>query len=53
VGLGPHRDRTTAARTEHGWLVVYHGVRQTVASGLYRVGPALLDLEQPATVLRR
>ena len=40
-------------QTEHGWLVVYHGVRQTVAGGLYRAGLALLDLEQPATVLRR
>jgi predicted GH43/DUF377 family glycosyl hydrolase len=28
-------------------------VRQTVAGGLYRAGLALLDLEQPATVLRR
>ena len=39
--------------TEHGWLVVYHGVRQTVAGGLYRAGLALLDLDEPATVLRR
>jgi predicted GH43/DUF377 family glycosyl hydrolase len=39
--------------TEHGWLVVYHGVRQTVAGGLYRAGLALLDLEQPQRVLRR
>ena len=39
--------------TEHGWLAVYHGVRQTVAGGLYRAGLALLDLEQPAIVLRR
>jgi predicted GH43/DUF377 family glycosyl hydrolase len=39
--------------TEHGWLVVYHGVRETVAGGLYRAGLALLDLEDPARVLRR
>jgi predicted GH43/DUF377 family glycosyl hydrolase len=39
--------------TAHGWLVVYHGVRQTVAGGLYRAGLALLDLEEPAHVLRR
>ena len=39
--------------TEHGWLVVYHGVRQTVAGGLYRAGLALLDLDEPARVLRR
>jgi beta-1,2-mannobiose phosphorylase / 1,2-beta-oligomannan phosphorylase len=28
-------------------------VRQTVAGGLYRAGLALLDLEEPAKVLRR
>ena len=39
--------------TEHGWLVVYHGVRDTVAGSLYRAGLALLDLEDPARVLRR
>jgi predicted GH43/DUF377 family glycosyl hydrolase len=39
--------------TEHGWLVVYHGVRHTVAGGLYRAGLALLDLEEPARVLHR
>jgi predicted GH43/DUF377 family glycosyl hydrolase len=48
IGMGP-----PPLETEHGWLVVYHGVRQTVAGGLYRAGLALLDLEQPATVLRR
>ena len=48
IGIGP-----PPLETEHGWLVVYHGVRQTVAGGLYRAGLALLDLEQPATVLRR
>ena len=39
--------------TDEGWLVVYHGVRQTVAGGLYRAGLALLDLNHPANVLRR
>ena len=39
--------------TDDGWLVVYHGVRQTVAGGLYRAGLALLDLNHPANVLRR
>ena len=48
VGMGP-----PPLETEHGWLAVYHGVRQTVAGGLYRAGLALLDLEQPAVVLRR
>jgi predicted GH43/DUF377 family glycosyl hydrolase len=48
VGIGP-----PPLETEHGWLVVYHGVRQTVSGGLYRAGLALLDLEEPAHVLRR
>jgi len=48
VGMGP-----PPVETQHGWLVVYHGVRDTVAGGLYRAGLALLDLENPASVLRR
>ena len=40
-------------KTEHGWLLVYHGVKETVAGAIYRVGLALLDLEQPTRVLRR
>jgi predicted GH43/DUF377 family glycosyl hydrolase len=48
IGMGP-----PPLETEHGWLVVYHGVRQTVAGGLYRAGLALLDLERPSVVLRR
>jgi predicted GH43/DUF377 family glycosyl hydrolase len=48
VGMGP-----PPLETEHGWLAVYHGVRETVAGGLYRAGLALLDLEQPARVLHR
>jgi predicted GH43/DUF377 family glycosyl hydrolase len=48
IGMGP-----PPLETEHGWLVVYHGVRQTVAGGLYRAGLALLDLDDPAVVLRR
>jgi len=48
VGMG-----APPLETEHGWLVVYHGVRNTVAGALYRAGLALLDLQQPARVLRR
>jgi predicted GH43/DUF377 family glycosyl hydrolase len=48
IGMGP-----PPLETEQGWLVVYHGVRQTVAGGLYRAGLALLDLDQPSVVLRR
>lgn len=39
--------------TSEGWLIVYHGVRQTPAGALYRVGLALLDLDDPRRVLRR
>jgi len=36
-----------------GWLMFYHGVRTTTSSQLYRIGVALLDLEEPWHVLRR
>jgi predicted GH43/DUF377 family glycosyl hydrolase len=44
---------TQPIETNEGWLIVYHGVRQTPAGALYRVGLALLDLEDPLRVLRR
>ncbi len=48
IGLGP-----PPMRTEHGWLLIYHGVKDTVAGEIYRVGLALLDLKEPTRVLRR
>lgn len=48
IGMGP-----PPMETPEGWLVLYHGVRQTVAGALYRVGLVLLDLEEPSKVLRR
>ena len=39
--------------TPGGWLIFYHGVRATTAGQIYRVGLALLDLEEPWIVLRR
>ena len=39
--------------TPEGWLLLYHGVRHTVAGAIYRLGLALLDLENPIKVLRR
>lgn len=39
--------------TSKGWLLLYHGVRQTCSGSIYRLGLALLDLESPAKVLRR
>ncbi len=37
-------------KTDLGWLVFYHGVDQ---SRVYRLGAALLDLENPSKVLKR
>jgi predicted GH43/DUF377 family glycosyl hydrolase len=48
VGIGP-----PPLRTEHGWLLLYHGVKDTVGGDIYRVGLALLDLNEPTRVLRR
>jgi predicted GH43/DUF377 family glycosyl hydrolase len=39
--------------TEEGWLMLYHGVRTTGAGVIYRLGLALLDLEDPTRVIRR
>ena len=36
--------------TEKGWLLFYHGISD---KGEYRVGAALLDLEDPTIVLAR
>jgi predicted GH43/DUF377 family glycosyl hydrolase len=40
-------------QTEQGWLILYHGVRTTASGSIYRLGLILLDLENPAKVLRR
>jgi predicted GH43/DUF377 family glycosyl hydrolase len=39
--------------TPGGWLVIYHGVRQTAAGSLYRLGLALFDLHTPERCLKR
>ncbi len=38
-------------RTEKGWLNIYHGVFQTMAGCVYRLGAALHKLDDPAQVL--
>ncbi|HET7425631.1 MAG TPA: hypothetical protein VFJ50_01230, partial [Gemmatimonadales bacterium] len=48
IGLSPQ-----PIETSEGWLVIYHGVRNTPAGAIYRVGLTLLDLEDPRRVLRR
>ena len=47
VGLG-----TQPIETDAGWLIIYHGVRVTPAGQVYRVGLALLDLEDPRKLIR-
>jgi len=39
--------------TTDGWLILYHGVKNTAAGAIYRLGLALLDLENPTKVLKR
>jgi predicted GH43/DUF377 family glycosyl hydrolase len=39
--------------TKKGWLTIYHGVRQTAAGSIYRLGLALFDLESPEKCLQR
>jgi predicted GH43/DUF377 family glycosyl hydrolase len=39
-------------RTEHGWLVVYHGVETRETVGIYRSFWALLDLDDPSRIVR-
>ena len=48
IGLSP-----PPIETEQGWLVIYHGVRQTAAGCLYRLGLALFDLHAPERCLKR
>jgi predicted GH43/DUF377 family glycosyl hydrolase len=38
-------------KTEQGWLCIYHGVFQTMAGSVYRLGAALHDLRNPARVV--
>ncbi len=40
-------------QTKEGWLILYHGVRTTASGSIYRLGLALLDLEDPQRVIRR
>ena len=48
IGLSP-----PLIETDRGWLMIYHGVRNTTSGCLYRVGLALLDLDDPEVCLRR
>jgi predicted GH43/DUF377 family glycosyl hydrolase len=34
-------------KTEEGWLMLYHGVKELAYSAIYRIGVVLLDLKKP------
>jgi len=40
-------------RTERGWLLLYHGVKEMGNRPLYRLGLALLDLQNPRKAIAR
>ncbi|MGH7568539.1 MAG: glycosidase [Gemmatimonadales bacterium] len=48
IGLSP-----PPIETPEGWLIIYHGVRRTASGSIYRLGLALLDLEDPTRCLLR
>ncbi|MBW1803761.1 MAG: glycosidase, partial [Deltaproteobacteria bacterium] len=48
IGLGP-----PPIETPEGWLLIYHAVKRTASGVIYRVGLALLDLDNPRKVIRR
>ena len=48
IGAGP-----VPIETEEGWLLIYHGVLLTCNGYVYRIGAALLDLDEPWKVLYR
>ena len=48
IGLSP-----PPIETREGWLMLYHGVRETASGSIYRLGLALFDLEaHPRCLLR-
>jgi predicted GH43/DUF377 family glycosyl hydrolase len=46
IGPGP-----PPIKTPQGWLVIYHGVFPTMDGSVYRLGVALLDLNDPTQVV--
>ena len=48
IGLSP-----PPLKTDEGWLILYHGVKVTGSGAIYRLGLALLDLEDPCRVIAR
>ncbi len=42
---------TPPIKTDRGWLTFYHGVRETAAGLLYRIGAMLMDFNHPSRVI--
>ena len=42
---------STPFKTAHGWINIYHGVFNTMAGAIYRLGVALHDLSDPSLVI--
>lgn len=62
AGIRPRAGSSSAGRigggtppvlTERGWLTLYHGVEKTESVGIYRTFWALLDRDDPATILHQ
>jgi predicted GH43/DUF377 family glycosyl hydrolase len=48
IGLSP-----PLIETSRGWLMIYHGVRNTAAGAIYRLGLALFEAKEPEYCLLR
>ena len=48
IGLSP-----PPIETPDGWLVIYHGVKQSCSGCIYRLGLALFDLKKPENLIER
>lgn len=48
IGLSP-----PPIETQDGWLVIYHGVKQSCSGCIYRLGLALFDLKNPEICIKR
>jgi predicted GH43/DUF377 family glycosyl hydrolase len=43
----------TPIEIEHGWLVLYYGVKETLAGPIYRIGAVILDKQEPTEIVGR
>jgi predicted GH43/DUF377 family glycosyl hydrolase len=48
IGLSP-----PPIETPYGWLIIYHGVKQSCSGCIYRLGLALFDLKKPEILIKR